>query len=74
MSDLPCSTHCAEDDQMRTRASSNKFTTTFRLMSRIGLLLPVRSPSSWDRGEQVGSLPCVLRFCQREASESRQVA
>ena len=74
MSDLPRSTHRTEDDQMRTRASSNKFTIIFRLMFRTGLLLPVCSSPSRYRGEQVGSLPCVLRFCQREASESCQVA
>ena len=59
---------------MRTRASSNKLTAAFRLIFRIGILLPMCSASSWDRGEQVGPLPRVLRFRQREVFESCQVA
>ena len=73
VSDLPRSTHRTEDDQMRTRASLNTLTVS-RLTVRADVLLPVYSPSPWDRREQVGSLPCVLRFRKREAPESCQVA
>jgi hypothetical protein len=74
MSDLPRSTHRAEDDQMRTCASLNTLTSVSRLTVHPAVLLPVYSPSPWDHGEQVGSLPCVFRFRKRETPEGCQVA
>ena len=71
MPNLPCSTHRTEDDKMRARAYLNTLKPASRLTVCAGVLLPVYSPSPWDRGEQMGSLPRVLRLREREPPESR---
>ena len=70
MPDLPCSPHRTEDDKMRTRTYQNILRPVSRLTVRLGILLPMYSPSPWDLREQVGSLSGVLRFRKRKTPES----
>lgn len=59
---------------MRACTYSNILKHVSCLTFNVGILLPVHSPPPQDYGEQMGSLPCVLRLSERETSESCQMA